>query len=195
MRDSVLYNPILCPSQTSSLPYSPSPVLVCTTLRQSTGKFSWFCHHILLSQPQAICTCHFLHLEHFPPVPYLTWINLFILQFTYHLLLKAFSESQARITQNSISFILSFIHSLIQKWVAFVCHSTVTGWDNYLSLSGWAESWGLETSSGLGMWATENLYNQVLGPRQWQREGKLFPPALLGPTISEKARVYGCSTA
>lgn len=119
MRDSVLYNPILCPSQTSSFPYSPSPVLVCATLRQSIGKFSWFCHHILVSQPQAVCTCHFLCLEHFPSVPYFTWINLFILRFTHHLLLKGFSESQARITQNSLfhSLFHSSIHSFKNEWL------------------------------------------------------------------------------
>ena len=103
MRDSVdtlQLNPVSFTNLISSI--HPPPTLAPTTFGQSIRKFSWFYHHILLSQPQAICLCHFLRLEHCSPLLHFTWLNLFIFQFTYHLLLKAFSELQARTAQNSL---------------------------------------------------------------------------------------------
>lgn len=80
--DNAIYNPALCTSQTSSLTHThPSP----TTLSQVTEELSWFCNHILLSQPQAICTRHCLCLEHSSSHPRFTRLNAFMLQFTHHL--------------------------------------------------------------------------------------------------------------
>lgn len=80
--DNAIYNPALCTSQTSSLTHThPSP----TTAGQVTEELSWFCNLILLSQPQAICTRHFLCLEQSSSHPHFMWLNVFILQFTHPL--------------------------------------------------------------------------------------------------------------